>query len=131
MTRHEQPGPLFDAPRRGRRRSVVEAHRAATRHTRWTFWKYHWIIYHRTIEALERARNFARGDLLDVGCGDRPFAWVFDGRVARYVGTDLHTSRYLAARPPDAYAGSETLPFRDETFDTVIGLSMLTYFPNR
>ncbi len=100
-----------------------------SRTTRWTFWKYNWIIYHRTIAALERVRAHARGDLLDVGCGDRPFAWVFDGRVARYVGTDLKSSGYLDARPPDVYSRSEALPFPDARFDTVLGLSMLTYLP--
>ena len=100
-----------------------------SRTTRWTFWKYNWIIYHRTIAALEHVRPHARGDLLDVGCGDRPFAWVFDGHVARYIGTDLKSSGYLDARPPDIYSRSEALPFRDATFDTVLGLSMLTYLP--
>ena len=64
-----------------------------------------------------------------MGCGDRPFAWVFDGHVARYVGTDLYRSNYLDARPPDVYARSEALPFPDASFDTVLGLSMLTYLP--
>jgi len=100
-----------------------------SRTTRWTFWKYNWIIYHRTIAVLERARAHVRGDLLDVGCGDRPFAWVFDGHVTRYVGTDLYRSICLDARPPDLYSRSEALPFRDVSFDTVLGLSMLTYVP--
>ena len=100
-----------------------------SRTTRWTFWKYHWIIYHRTIEALERARVHVQGDLLDIGCGDRPFEWVFAGRAARSIGTDLKNSAYLDARPPDVHARSEQLPFRDASFDTVVGLSMITYLP--
>jgi len=101
----------------------------ATRPTRGSFWKYNWISYERTIAALERARRHAHGALLDVGCGDRPFAYLFDGCVTRYVGADLHGSRYLAFRPPDVYARSEALPFRDGSFQTVLGLSMLSYLP--
>jgi len=97
--------------------------------TRWSFWKYNWIIYSKTIRALERTRAHARGRLLDVGCGDQPFAWLFEGRVSRYLGVDLRSSRYLGSRAPDVHARSEALPFRAATFDTVLGLSMLTYLP--
>src|SRR5262245_39950376 len=77
------------------------------------FWKYHWIVYHKTIRALRRAKRHAHGVLLDVGCGAKPFAYVFDGQVARYLGSDLRGSRYLADRAPDVFARSEALPFRD------------------
>ncbi len=96
---------------------------------RWTVWKYNWLANHKIIRALERARRHARGVLLDVGCGSRPFAGAFEGRVERYLGVDLPASRFLGGRPPDAYARAERLPLRDRSVDTVLGLSMLTYLP--
>src|SRR5204862_8137890 len=39
------------------------------------------------------------------------------------------SSRHLGDRRPDAYARGEALPFRAASMDTVLGLSMLTYFP--
>ena len=100
---------------------------ARTRSGRWTVWKYNWLANHKIIAALERARPHARGMLLDVGCGSRPFAWVLEGRIERYLGVDLPSSRFLGQRPPDVYARAEALPFRAGSFDTVLGLSMLTY----
>ncbi len=102
---------------------------ASTRTGRWTVWKFNWLANHKIISALGRARKHARGVLLDVGCGSRPFAWMFEARVARYLGTDLRSSRFLGDRPPDVYARGEALPMRDQSVDTVLGLSMLTYFP--
>ena len=102
---------------------------ARTRTGRWTVWKFNWLANHKIIAALERARSHARGVLLDVGCGARPFAWLFEGRVQRYLGMDLPSSRFLGDRPPDAYARGERLPVRDGSVDTVLGLSMVTYFP--
>ncbi len=102
---------------------------ARTRTRRWSVWKFNWLANHKIIAALERARPHARGALLDVGCGSRPFAWVFDGQVDRYLGTDLRSSRFLGANPPDVYSRGEVLPLRDGSVDTVLGLSMLTYFP--
>ena len=96
---------------------------------RYAVWKFNWLANHKIVAALERVRGHARGDLLDVGCGAKPFAPVFDGRVQRYWGTDLASSRYLGASRPDAFATAEAQPFRSGTFDTVLGLSMLTYLP--
>jgi SAM-dependent methyltransferase len=95
----------------------------------WTPWKFNWLANHKILGALERARGFAHGRLLDVGCGSRPFAHVFAGRVSHYFGTDLSVSPYLAARPPDAFARAEAQPVRTASMDTVLGLSMLTYLP--
>ena len=91
--------------------------------------KFNWLANHKIVAALERVREHARGELLDVGCGSKPFAPVFAGRVRRYWGTDLASSRYLGEARPDAFATAEAQPFRDETFDTVLGLWMLTYLP--
>jgi len=96
---------------------------------RFTPWKFNWLANHKIIAALERVRVHAHGDLLDVGCGSKPFAPLFAGRVRRYWGSDLAASRYLAGARPDAFATAEAQPFRAASFDTVLGLSMLTYLP--
>lgn len=102
---------------------------AGGRTGRWAVWKFNWLANSRILAALERVRHHARGDLLDVGCGSKPFAHVFDGRLARYWGTDLTASRYLGGARLDAFACADAQPFRDGSFDTVLGLSMITYLP--
>ncbi len=97
--------------------------------SKWSFWKYNWLANHKIIRALERACPHARGELLDMGCGRKPFASLFGKRVTRYWGTDLSVSPYLGHARLDAYARAEAQPFRDGSFDTVMGLSMLTYLP--
>ena len=96
---------------------------------RWTFWKFNWLANHKIMRALERARVHARGELLDMGCGAKPFAPLFAGQITRYWGTDLSQSPYLGDARLDAFAKAEQQPFRDGSFDTVLGLSMLTYLP--
>lgn len=96
---------------------------------KYVVWKFNWLANHKIIRALERARAHARGDLLDMGCGRKPFAPLFDGRIRRYWGTDLSVSPYLGGARLDAYARAEQQPFRDGSFDTAMGLSMLTYLP--
>lgn len=95
----------------------------------WTVWQYNWLANHKLTAALRRVSGHARGELLDMGCGRKPFAKLFDGRIGRYWGTDLSVSPYLDGARLDAFARAEAQPFRDGTFDTVLGLSMLTYLP--
>jgi SAM-dependent methyltransferase len=96
---------------------------------RFTPWKFNWLANHKLLAALDRVRGYARGELLDVGCGSMPFAHRFAGPVRRYWGTDLQGSIHLGVDRPDAFARADAQPFRDATFDTVLGLSMLNYLP--
>jgi SAM-dependent methyltransferase len=61
-------------------------------------------------------------DVLDVGCGTKPYASLFDGRVRRYVGVD-------AAPGPavDVVASAEALPCDAESFDCVLSSQMLEH----
>ena len=94
---------------------------------KWAFWRFNWIAHHKIIAALERARVHAHGVMLDVGCGDMRAERWFRGHIAKYEGVDLTASRFLLGRKITAFARAEELPFRDASFDTVLGLSMLTY----
>ena len=107
------------------------AWRAVTRGApgRGSVWRFNWLIHHRIVAALLRARPHAHGVLLDVGCGDKPFARWFRGHVTRYLGTDLPCSRYLGRARPEVFARAEQLPIRAGSVDTVLGLSMLDHLP--
>lgn len=99
-----------------------------SRPDKWSFWRYNWLAHHKMIRAIERTRGSAHGTLLDVGCGTRMFAQLFEGRVERYLGVDLLDSPWPGATP-DVYARAEALPLRAGGVDTVLGLAMLTYLP--
>ena len=71
---------------------------------KWSFWKFNWLANHKIIRALEQARPHAKGELLDMGCGAKPFAPIFEGQVTRYWGTDLSQSQYLGGARLDAFA---------------------------
>jgi SAM-dependent methyltransferase len=77
------------------------------------------------MRALERARRHARGTLLDVGCGSRPYAPLFRGYADRYVGLDLPGSPEFSGPLPDLFGAAERLPVRDGAVDTVLSLSVM------
>ena len=96
---------------------------------RWSVWKFNWLANHKIVAALERARAHVRGELLDVGCGSRPFEPLFQGRVTRYLGVDPSRTLYEGWTRPHVLARGEELPFRAGSFDAVLALSVLKYLP--
>ena len=75
--------------------------------------------------SLRQCASFARGRLLDVGCGRRPYEKTFFADATQYVGVD-----YLSDRSrPDVVCSALALPFRGEAFDTVLSTEVLEHVP--
>ncbi len=66
---------------------------------------------------LEKASVHAHGRLLDVGCGNKPYAPLFAGRVREHVGCDVVQS---SDRRVDVLCPATDLPFEDASYDTVL-----------
>ncbi|MEO0435987.1 MAG: class I SAM-dependent methyltransferase [Pseudomonadota bacterium] len=77
--------------------------------------------------ALKQAiRSHATGDLLDVGCGRKPYAEMIAPFVASHVGIDYPGSPHEQSAI-NVYGRAERLPFREESFDTVLCTAVLEH----
>ena len=65
-------------------------------------------------QAIQERAHYARGWLLDLGCGAQPYRDGFN-RVERYIGLDLPPNMRV-----DVYGDGIALPFREAMFDTVL-----------
>lgn len=61
-------------------------------------------------------------EVLDVGCGSKPYAGLFDGRARRYLGVDLAPGPEV-----DVVGPAEALPFGDGSFDVVLCSQVLEH----
>jgi SAM-dependent methyltransferase len=111
-------------------RSVERPRFSATGPTRWNHpnESVHNRIAYRVMErVLEYAAGrYARGRLLDVGCGSKPWRGLFAEHVDEHVGIDFVPSE----RDPNAVdiiAGAYDIPLPDEEADTVLMTSVLEH----
>ncbi len=66
---------------------------------------------------------FFRNRMLDIGCGKKPYALFVNSLVSKYIGIDLCLQPYHDQS--DLLADGQLLPFRAESFDTVLSTDML------
>lgn len=90
-----------------------------------------WLVYHIGDRALKAALDvvFTKnppGLLLDIGCGLKPYTGMTAGRVSRHVGVD-HPASLHGDTAVDAASSAYQLPFRDDTFTTVLCSSVLEH----
>ncbi|HEX3773688.1 MAG TPA: class I SAM-dependent methyltransferase [Polyangiaceae bacterium] len=86
------------------------------------------------IAALEGVAPLARGRLLDVGSGDKPYLEIFAPFVDEYIGVEHEasfeqTSSAGHSRGPDVLYDGEHLPFDSGTFETVLCVQTLEHTP--
>ncbi len=84
-------------------------------------------------EAMRLAAPLARGRLIDVGCGDKPYEQLFRPHVTEYVGVEYEgtfsgSENEKRGRADVLYDG-RTLPFEDASFDTVLCNQVLEHVP--
>jgi SAM-dependent methyltransferase len=85
--------------------------------------------------ALRAIAPRARGRLLDVGCGDKPYEGIFRPYVTEYIGVEheatfAETSADSHAVRPDVLYDGQRLPFEDKSFDTVLNVQVLEHTPH-
>ena len=87
------------------------------------------LTRHRLNQALEKllqplANNEC--ECLDVGCGDRPYEYLFE--KGTYIGVDVEKSgRSLDMKQPDLFYDGNTLPFDDGRFDLVMSTQVFEH----
>jgi len=67
---------------------------------------------------IEAASPMLAGDLLDVGCGSKPYQALF--KVHSYTGLEIDTPTARLRNVADAYYDGKFFPFDDASFDAVL-----------
>jgi len=76
-------------------------------------------------DSLLRHSGFVRGNVLDLGCGHKPYSGVFAGQVKSWLGVDWPNP--VHGGEPDVVADVLSLPLMESAFDTVICTQVLEH----
>ena len=82
------------------------------------------------LTSLINARKYARGRLLDMGCGNKSYKSIFPD-VVKHIGVDLPISESAnkLEKQADVYGSVLELPFNPNSFDTVLSTQVLEHVP--
>ncbi len=85
------------------------------------------------VSDLKQLAPHTHGQLLDVGCGEKPFEYIFTPYVSEYIGVEYaptFAATNTATRgKADVLYDGDTLPFEDASFDTVLSVQVLEHTP--
>jgi SAM-dependent methyltransferase len=93
------------------------------------------LQYSLLINDLKMVAPRTHGRLLDVGCGEKPYEYIFRPYVTEYIGVEYTptfagTQTSARSTKPDFFYDGKTLPFESRSFDTVISLQVLEHTPD-
>lgn len=84
-----------------------------------------WLVSRHLTRSIRHAgATYARGLLLDVGCGGRPYESVLRPYVHRYIGVDTPASTFSQF---DVAAVASHLPFTEQSFDSILCTEVLEH----
>jgi SAM-dependent methyltransferase len=87
-------------------------------------WDQYYLVHRNLFSTLEQVTTYARGRLLDIGCGNKPYENLFLKRVQEYVGCDIVQS---SLKKVDLLCPSGQIPLPDASFDTVLSTQTIEH----
>ena len=86
-----------------------------------------WLIYRIHDRALaEMSRRYFRGNLVDIGCGAKPYQKMMRGLVERHIGVDHRACRHDQSKV-DLFGTAYKVPAEAGAFDSALCTSVLEH----
>jgi SAM-dependent methyltransferase len=85
----------------------------------------YYLVYKPMFRDIQDAVNkYAKGRVLDIGCGNKPYEPMFEGKITEYIGCDIVQS---SDSKVDVVSEATKIPLPDATFDTVFSTQTLEH----
>lgn len=87
-----------------------------------------YIARYNLASGIKDFSDYMRGELLDVGCGTKPYKSVFT--VDSYIGLDIDSDLTRKRETADYFYDGKEFPFQDKSFDSVLCNQVLEHVFN-
>ena len=82
------------------------------------------------LRIMKKYAPLLKGELLDFGCGSKPYESLFVN-VSKYTGVDIENESHDHSNENiDFYYDGTTLPFADESFDSLLSSEVFEHVPH-
>jgi SAM-dependent methyltransferase len=81
-----------------------------------------YLSFHR--ELFASIQQYAKGKLLDIGCGNKPYKTWTEGKITSYIGCDIVQS---SANKVDVLCQANNIPLENESFETVLSTQTIEH----
>jgi SAM-dependent methyltransferase len=89
-----------------------------------------YIIRNGLYKSIKQIAPTLTGDILDFGCGSKPYESLFTGST-NYFGVDIYTTGHNCLNcKADYFYDGKTLPFDDCKFDAIVCFEVFEHVPN-
>ena len=86
---------------------------------------FNYLVYAPLISDLESSiKEHAIGRVIDIGCGNKPYATIFQGITDEYVGCDIMQS---SLQKVDVLCPANNIPLPDNSFDTAFSTQTIEH----
>jgi SAM-dependent methyltransferase len=93
------------------------------------FFNPYYFIRKSLLENLTIQTQNLSGKIMDFGCGNKPYQHLFAGK--EYIGVDIEVSGHSHREAKiDVFYDGKSLPFADQTFDSVFSSEVFEHVPN-
>lgn len=82
----------------------------------------HYKSYHRDL--FYAIKTYSKGDVLDIGCGNKPYEKIFEGLIDNYIGCDIIQSNLNMV---DVLSPANKIPIEDNRFETIISTQTIEH----
>lgn len=82
----------------------------------------HYKSYHRDL--FYGIKKYSKGDVLDIGCGNKPYEKIFEGHINKYTGCDIVQSNQNKV---DVLSPANKIPLEDNSFDTIFSTQTIEH----
>lgn len=92
-----------------------------------SIFKHNWLVYKIVDKVLaESIQKYARGKLLDIGCGEKPYESMAKAYITEHVGLD-HKNTLHNKSKIDLFGNAYNIPVEYEYFDTILCTAVLEH----
>jgi SAM-dependent methyltransferase len=89
---------------------------------------HNWLIHHIYIKSLKKNLGYISGNVVDIGCGKKPFSKIITSKCRSYIGME-HQKTQHGFSEVDVIGNALSLPFSNSSVDTAISFQVMEHVP--